>query len=347
MKKSLLSLIIFFTLSCFAQAPQGISYQAVAFSGNGSPVANGTVGVKISIINNSINGTVVYTETHTKPTNAQGLFNLNIGQGTPTVGTFSNINWGSSSKFLKVEVDPNGGTNYAIVGTNQLMSAPYALYAEQINYANIPQTIRAKSNTSEMIVVYTSTTAYGFYQNNGSSGFWQSQNLSGTPLGAIASDKSIVVYTNTNAYGFYQNNGSSGFWQSQTLNGTPIGAAASTKNIVVYTTTNAYGFYQNNGSSGFWQSQSLSGSPLGAAASNENVVVYTNSNAYGFYQNGGSSGFWQSQSLNGTPIEAVASKNSVVVLTSNNAYSFYQNGGSSGFWQSQSLSGTPIEAITK
>lgn len=132
MKNSLfLLLALLITIKSYSQVPQGISYQAVAFNTSGSPVVNGNVGVKISILDNSISGTVVYSETYLKLTNAQGLFNLNIGQGTPSTGTFSSINWGTNSKFLKVEVDPAGGTNYTNIGTNQLMSVPYTLYSKE------------------------------------------------------------------------------------------------------------------------------------------------------------------------------------------------------------------------
>lgn len=341
----LLTLIVSLKLS--AQAPQGISYQAVAFTTSGNPVVNGNVGIKVSILSNSVSGPVAYAETHTKPTNAQGLFNLNIGQGTPVTGTFASIDWQNGSKFLKVEVDPAGGANYTIIGTNQLMSVPYALYAEKVNYDALPQTIKAKSNTSKVIVIYTNNMAYGFYQNNNNSGYWETQPLSGTPLGAIATDTNIVVYTTTNAYAFYQNNGSSGYWEPQSLSGTPIGAVASNKNIVVYTTTGAYAFYQNNNSSGYWETQSLSGTPQGAVASNDNIVVYTNNTAYAFYQNNGNSGYWEPQSLTGTPKGAIASKSTIMVYTTNTAYGFYQNNGSSGYWEPQSLSGAPVNAVTK
>ncbi|SFC27908.1 hypothetical protein SAMN05421780_104108 [Flexibacter flexilis DSM 6793] len=134
MRKNILLLLmaIFCCVTVMAQVPQGISYQAIAFGTSGAPVANGNVGVRISIIDNSITGTAVYAETHTKTTNAQGLFNLNIGQGTPVTGTFATINWVTNNKFLKVEIDPSGGTNYTLVGTNQLMSVPYAMAAKSL-----------------------------------------------------------------------------------------------------------------------------------------------------------------------------------------------------------------------
>jgi hypothetical protein len=132
MKKIITLSFLFITLLTFAQVPQGISYQAIALNTSGAPVVSGNVGLRLSILNTSSTGTSVYSETHTKTTNAQGLFNLVIGQGTIVSGTFNTINWGTNSKFLKVEMDAAGGTNYVLVGTTQLLSAPYALAADSL-----------------------------------------------------------------------------------------------------------------------------------------------------------------------------------------------------------------------
>src|SRR6476620_7469088 len=119
MKKIILLSALFFTFLLSAQVPQGISYQAIALNGSGTPVVSSNVGIRLSILNTSASGTVLYSETHVKTTNANGLFNLTIGQGTIVSGTFNTINWGSGSKFLKVEMDAAGGTNYVLVGTTQ------------------------------------------------------------------------------------------------------------------------------------------------------------------------------------------------------------------------------------
>jgi hypothetical protein len=132
MKKIIILTFLFITLLTFAQVPQGISYQAIALNTVGAPVVSGNVGLRLSVLDNSATGTAVYTETHTKTTNTQGLFNLVIGQGTAVSGTFNTINWGTNSKFLKVEMDATGGTNYVLVGTTQLLSAPYALAADSL-----------------------------------------------------------------------------------------------------------------------------------------------------------------------------------------------------------------------
>jgi hypothetical protein len=132
MKKLYATIGIFIATLLSAQVPQAFSYQTIAFNTSGAPIANGNVALRISILDNSATGTVLYTETHIKTTNSKGLVNLNIGQGTATAGTFGAINWGTNTKFVKVEMDPQGGTNYTNVGVNQLMSVPYAQVSKTV-----------------------------------------------------------------------------------------------------------------------------------------------------------------------------------------------------------------------
>jgi hypothetical protein len=129
MKHIYLFFALFFATTLFAQIPQGFSYQAVALNASGNAVASSPVKVRLSILDNSATGTAVYTETHNPSTNNMGLFTLTIGQGTPLSGTFAGINWGTNSKFLKVEIDIANGTNYITIGSSQLLAVPYAMYA--------------------------------------------------------------------------------------------------------------------------------------------------------------------------------------------------------------------------
>ena len=132
MKKLLLNLLLFASIFAIAQVPQGISYQAIALDDSNAPIVNGNVGLQLSILDASASGTVLYSETHSVTTNMQGLFDLTIGQGNATSGTFNTIDWGADSRFLQVEMDANGGTNYVLVGTTQLLSVPYALAADSL-----------------------------------------------------------------------------------------------------------------------------------------------------------------------------------------------------------------------
>ena len=130
MKKQILLLVAFFTyFSICAQVPQQISYQAVVRNSSNVLITNTSVTMKVSILMSSATGAAVYVETHTATTNANGLLTIKIGNGTIVSGTFASINWASGSYFVKTESDPTGGSNYNIVGVNQLLSVPYALYS--------------------------------------------------------------------------------------------------------------------------------------------------------------------------------------------------------------------------
>jgi hypothetical protein len=133
MKKNILIILslLLCSLVIYAQSPQAVNYQGVARDNSGNILANQTVSLKLNILSGSASGPVIYAETHLKSTDEFGLFSLKIGQGTIVSGAFNAINWGSNSYYLKVEIDPAGGTNYQMVGTSEFVSVPYALYAER------------------------------------------------------------------------------------------------------------------------------------------------------------------------------------------------------------------------
>jgi len=132
MKKIFLSIILIpITISLFAQTPQAFKYQAVVRNNSGEILQNQSVGVRISIHDVTAGGTIVYQETFSETTNQFGLINPEIGSSTPTIGTFSGIDWSTNSKFLEVEIDPLGGIAYISIGTSELLSVPYALFTER------------------------------------------------------------------------------------------------------------------------------------------------------------------------------------------------------------------------
>ncbi|MBK7469149.1 MAG: tail fiber domain-containing protein [Saprospiraceae bacterium] len=124
--------IIFFTLlisiGVFAQ-PSRMSFQAVIRNTNGQLVSNSTVGIRLQILKGSEFGSAVFVENHFISTNANGLASFEIGGGSNVFGSIATIDWASGPYFLKTETDPNGGTNYSIIGTSQMLSVPYALFA--------------------------------------------------------------------------------------------------------------------------------------------------------------------------------------------------------------------------
>ncbi len=117
------------SLSVLAQVPQAMNYQAVARDNSGTVIKNQHITLRLSVHDATPAGTVVYQETQSDTTNQFGLFSVAIGKGNPTQGTFTGINWGSGAKYLQVEFDPAGGSAYADMGTSQLQSVPYALFA--------------------------------------------------------------------------------------------------------------------------------------------------------------------------------------------------------------------------
>ena len=135
MKKStvLSAVLLLVVMLCSAQIPQKFNYQAVVRNAENGLIANQEVGFKMSILEGSADGSPVYVETHAVTTNGVGLADLVIGDGSVVNGTFTGIRWGDNTFFLKVEVDPAGGSSYEHIGTSQLTSVPYALYSGNIS----------------------------------------------------------------------------------------------------------------------------------------------------------------------------------------------------------------------
>lgn len=147
-------ILLFLSLSIYAQSPEKISYNAVIRDATNSLVSSKSVGMQISILQATITGTIVYTETHSVETNSNGLISLEIGSGS-TSDDFSAIDWSEGPFFIKTETDPTGGSTYTISGTSQLMSVPFALFAKtsgssQTNATNI---------TNNSTAIETNTTA--------------------------------------------------------------------------------------------------------------------------------------------------------------------------------------------
>jgi uncharacterized protein (TIGR02145 family) len=109
-----------------AQAPERFTYQAIIRNNQGAPVSSTTVTIRISIIHGTVDGAIVYSETQTPTTNINGLISIDVGDEAG----FNAIKWADGPYFIRTETDPTGGHNFTLTGTSQLLSVPYALYAE-------------------------------------------------------------------------------------------------------------------------------------------------------------------------------------------------------------------------
>ena len=134
-----------------AQAPQGFNYQATVRNTTGELIVNSNVYFKFNVIQGAQAADPIFTETHEILTDDLGQVNLIIGQGTANTGVFSELDWSLGSYYLGIELSINGDNNYVPMGTTQLLSVPYALYAANSgNTTTIPnlESVLAQSNSA-------------------------------------------------------------------------------------------------------------------------------------------------------------------------------------------------------
>jgi hypothetical protein len=118
-------------LQSAVSSPEKMNYQAIARDASGNQLVNQSVSLRFTIHEGSAVGTTLYQETQSLMTNQFGLITTFIGTGTVSSGTFTAIGWGTSDRYLQVEIDPAGGSAFTDMGTTQLVSVPYAFHAEE------------------------------------------------------------------------------------------------------------------------------------------------------------------------------------------------------------------------
>jgi uncharacterized protein (TIGR02145 family) len=157
-------LILFLSIFVNSAFSQGINFQGVARSANGTIIASSNVSLRLSIISKSADATPEYVETKTVVTNAQGIFSIVVGDATNTtvVGSFKNIVWSENPKFLKVEMDPAGGTNYLNMGATQLQYVPYSFHSYGVDGSNIKGIVPVKAGGTGVATLDELKTALNF-----------------------------------------------------------------------------------------------------------------------------------------------------------------------------------------
>ena len=140
--KSLFTTIVLLLIGIsFTHAQQGINYKALIKDNNGNIVANQAIDIRFSVIADA-GPTIVYQETHSGAvTDNNGIVIVNIGEGIPIITDFSDIDWGSDTHSLQVEIDIEKDASYVDLGTTPFMAVPYALYASRADYnslSNLP-----------------------------------------------------------------------------------------------------------------------------------------------------------------------------------------------------------------
>src|SRR5580692_4143452 len=154
--------LLVFQTTLLAQVPQTFNYQGIARDAGGNVLPNRRIGVELSVLDGGATGTAVYSETFTETTNAFGLFTMPVGGGTVVSGSFAGINWATGNKYLQTAIDLSGGTNYALSGTTQLLSVPYALYAQTAVVGTSSNSWSLKGNAGAADTSFIGTTDYSF-----------------------------------------------------------------------------------------------------------------------------------------------------------------------------------------
>jgi len=252
MKKLFTLLAFITTIAISAQAPQGFSYQATVRNSSGDLIANQNVYFKFNVMLNSSTSVPVFSETHYVPTDDLGQVNLTIGQGTATTGTFSTINWGSGNYYLGIEL--NTGNGYVAMGTTQLLSVPYALYANSSGNSQVATpnlaTVLAVNNSANINKINNLANPTDF-QDAATKGYVDNQ------LQIQIANLQAKIKTLKNAIAAPLPNITIGtqIWQSTNLDvttysdGTPIPQVTNTEDWGALT-TGAWCYYNNDSANG-------------------------------------------------------------------------------------------------
>ena len=175
------------TNNTYAQHSKHFNYQTVVREISGTVVQNEPVGVKISILKQG--GTIAYTETFTPTTNNSGIISLAVGSGTPTVGDYHNINWGSGLHFFEISIDRTGGSNYEVYQTELITVSPLAKFTITtkgvVPYSELKRDQILAPETGQVIFCSNCGTSGEFQVFNGTS--WTNA------LGAPTTDGPILV----------------------------------------------------------------------------------------------------------------------------------------------------------
>ncbi len=211
-------MMLIMTESAKAQVPQLFNYQGIARDAKGNPLSNQRMTIKLAVLPAADATVPEYEETQTVTTNEFGLYTLQIGNGTVMTGEMKTVKWETGNKYIKVAIDPKGGNNFTDAGTNQLLSVPYAIYADKAGTAanaghDKTRTGAVNSNAAHVagdvnyLTKFTALNTIGkslIYDNGTRLGIGTAAPAAGTTLHMLTTTGNIehIRMQNTNATGF-------------------------------------------------------------------------------------------------------------------------------------------------
>lgn len=231
------SLFLFFFLLTYAvitrsQVPHQFNCQGIARDTHGQPLHGRTLRVKVAVLPGTESAQPEFVELHTVTTNAFGLYTLQIGSGEPLSGNMKQVSWESGNKYVRVEIDPEGGNRFQTLGTAQLLSVPYALYAEKAGSAKRSgdRTGAVSSNASHVSGDVNYITKFTALNTIGRSRLFDNGVSFGIGTASPASTTSVHIRRTTNGqYLYLENPDSLGLGSFRMYNDVPANFATFTK----------------------------------------------------------------------------------------------------------------------
>ncbi|WP_040279254.1 hypothetical protein [Psychroserpens damuponensis] len=123
-----------------------INYQGVASDDQGAAMANSSLNIQIALKFGNANATASYIENHAVTTDGNGLFNLQIGDGTLVSGNYDTLSWGTEASFLTISL------NGLEVGTSEFVAVPFALTSADNQWKSAGNNIQNKNTGTVSIV---------------------------------------------------------------------------------------------------------------------------------------------------------------------------------------------------
>ncbi len=290
-KLTLLLIGVGITFITLAQPHEAFKYQAAVRDAAGNLITNQTVKFRLSIIDSYEAGPILYQETHLEATNDFGMVTLTVGEGAPVIGyAFEDVDWSNNFKFLKVEIDPAGGTNFINMGTSELLSVPYALYSERSMDSYWENNSNKIYYVPGNVGIGTNDPAYPFHLINSSGINWvagihntsTSATSNGLVLRADGGDP-FWVQNNSSTLFMIKNNGNVGIGTTNPNYKLDVNGGS---NIAINaTSTNNYAIYGKTAGSG-------TAGVLGEGSSAGNWGVYGYNGYGGVAVRGYSTGGW-------------------------------------------------------
>ena len=124
------SLLLFLMYTAYGQIPQKMSYHVLINQKEKGVIKNATLQLKTSIRQGSVDADPVFIEIHQTKTSQSGIVSVSIGAGETIIGNLSEIDWSKGNYYITSAADLNGDNVFTEVTHKELLSVPYAFYAQ-------------------------------------------------------------------------------------------------------------------------------------------------------------------------------------------------------------------------